>query len=53
MGSDEVAKVDVDFLSGPAPVARFTAPSADAASEKAAFASSRRNRWFGDAAATT
>lgn len=50
MGGDEVARVDVDFLSGPAPTARFTAPSMAAARDKEEFASSRRRRWFGDAA---
>lgn len=53
MGGDKVGKVEVDFLSGPAPTARFTAPSTDAAREKEAFASSRRRRWFGDGRSAT
>jgi sulfide:quinone oxidoreductase len=48
-GGDEVARVDVDFFSTPGhPTGMFVAPSMDAAAEKAAFASIRRARWFGD-----
>jgi sulfide:quinone oxidoreductase len=46
-GGDEVAKVDVNFLSGAQPTAVYHRPSVDLAGEKAAFGSSRRARWFG------
>ncbi|MET4609796.1 sulfide:quinone oxidoreductase [Rhodococcus sp. PvR044] len=45
-GGGLVGKVDADFLSGPAPVAPFVAPSAELAREKAEFAAARRRRWF-------
>jgi len=45
-GGGEVAKVDVDFLSGPAPKAPFTPPSAELLREKYAWAADRRTRWF-------
>jgi len=48
-GGDEVARVDVDFFSTPGhPTGTFVAPSMTTAAEKAAFASTRRARWFGD-----
>jgi sulfide:quinone oxidoreductase len=48
LGGHEVARVDVDFFSTPGhPTGTFTAPSPETAAEKAAFASSRRARWFG------
>ena len=47
MGDDTIGMVDVDFLSGPAPVATFTPPSRAGADAKRAFASTRRQRWFG------
>jgi sulfide:quinone oxidoreductase len=46
-GADRVARVDVDFLSGPAPTGSFVAPSVDLVLEKQYFGSSRRARWFG------
>jgi len=46
-GGAKVAKVDVNFLGGPKPTAVFNPPSLELAAEKAAFASSRRRRWFG------
>jgi len=47
-GGDEVARVDVDFFSTPGhPTGTFVAPSIATAAEKAAFASTRRVRWFG------
>ncbi len=46
-GGHEVARVDVDFLTGPGPTGAFTPPSAATAAEKAEFASSRRSSWFG------
>jgi sulfide:quinone oxidoreductase len=46
-GHDLVGRVDVDFLSGPAPTAVFQEPSEKLVAEKAAFGSSRLRRWFG------
>src|SRR5512132_655838 len=47
-GGDEVARVDVDFFSTPGhPTGTFVEPSMATAAEKAAFASTRRARWFG------
>jgi sulfide:quinone oxidoreductase len=46
MGDDHIGKVNVNFLSGPAPVARFTPPSLEGAEEKRQFAAIRRQRWF-------
>jgi sulfide:quinone oxidoreductase len=47
MGDDTIGKVNVNFLSGPAPTAVFTPPSLGAAADKAEFAETRRRRWFG------
>jgi sulfide:quinone oxidoreductase len=47
-GDHRVGRVDADFLTGPSVVAPYTAASLETASEKAEFASSRRERWFGD-----
>jgi sulfide:quinone oxidoreductase len=46
-GGGEVGKVEVDFYSGPEPVAPLVGPSKDFAKEKELFGSSRRERWFG------
>lgn len=46
-GGDRVGRVDVDFLSGPAPTGSFLEPSLALAGEKQHFGSSRRARWFG------
>jgi sulfide:quinone oxidoreductase len=46
-GSGRVAKVQVNFLGGPSPVASVEGPSEELAAEKAAFAPTRRERWFG------
>jgi sulfide:quinone oxidoreductase len=48
-GSGRVAKVEANFLGGPAPTARLVGPSLDLAADKRAFASERRARWFGAA----
>jgi sulfide:quinone oxidoreductase len=48
VGDDTIGKVDVNFLSGPAPVASFTPPSPDGVREKHQFAIDRQQRWFGD-----
>lgn len=45
-GGGEVAKVDVDFLSGPEPRAPFIAPSLGLMREKKEYADVRRRRWF-------
>jgi sulfide:quinone oxidoreductase len=47
MGDGAIGKVNVNFLSGPAPVASFTPPSIEGAEEKRRFAADRRRRWFG------
>ncbi len=46
-GGGRVGRVDVDFLSGPAPAGSFIEPSVALALEKRHFGSSRRARWFG------
>lgn len=46
-GADRVARVDVDFLSGPSPTGKFIEPSVALAGEKRHFGTSRRARWFG------
>jgi sulfide:quinone oxidoreductase len=51
MGDGTIGKVEVDFLSGPAPAASFMPPSLAGAEDKREFAESRRARWFGSAAA--
>ena len=46
-GGGRVAKVQVNFLGGPSPVATVIGPSEELAAEKQAFAPTRRARWFG------
>jgi sulfide:quinone oxidoreductase len=46
-GHDQVAKVDVTFLSGQAPQGNLEGPSSALAADKADFGSSRVQRWFG------
>lgn len=46
-GAGQVGRVDVDFLSGPAPTGSFIEPSVALVGEKRHFGSSRRARWFG------
>jgi sulfide:quinone oxidoreductase len=46
-GEGRVARVDIDFLSGPHRTGVFQAPSTAIAEEKDHFGSSRRGRWFG------
>jgi sulfide:quinone oxidoreductase len=46
-GGGRVGRVDVDFLSGPAPTGSFGEPSVALVAEKAHFGSSRQARWFG------
>jgi sulfide:quinone oxidoreductase len=45
-GNDEVAKVEVTFLSGQAPAGQFDAPSVEHTADKAAFGTTRVERWF-------
>lgn len=46
-GHELVARVDVNFLSGPKPTGTFRPPSEELVAEKVAFGSSRLERWFG------
>jgi sulfide:quinone oxidoreductase len=46
-GGGRVAKVEANFLGGPAPRARVVGPSEALAAEKETFASVRRARWLG------
>jgi sulfide:quinone oxidoreductase len=48
-GGGRVAQIEANFLGGPAPTAQVVGPSVALAAEKAAFASTRRARWFGSA----
>ena len=47
MGGDTIGRVNVNFLSGPAPVAVYRPPSLAGTDEKRQFAATRRARWFG------
>ncbi|MFL5915076.1 MAG: NAD(P)/FAD-dependent oxidoreductase [Gaiellaceae bacterium] len=46
-GGGRVAKVEANFLGGPAPTAQLVGPSEELAADKKRFASDRRTRWFG------
>ena len=46
-GDDQVAKVDVTFLTGQSPTGDLDGPSPALAADKAEFGSSRVQRWFG------
>ncbi|MBC7876112.1 MAG: FAD-dependent oxidoreductase [Anaerolineales bacterium] len=46
-GDDRVARVDMDFFSGPSPTGNFAEPSDAVGNEKKEFAAKRRARWFG------
>jgi sulfide:quinone oxidoreductase len=46
-GADRIGRVDIDFLSGPAPTGIYQAPSVALRAEKQHFGASRRARWFG------
>jgi sulfide:quinone oxidoreductase len=48
-GNDQVARVDVTFLSGAAPVGDLEGPSSELAADKVAFGATRVQRWFGRA----
>ena len=46
-GHDQVAKVDVTFVSGQAPVGGLEGPSSALAADKVEFGTTRIQRWFG------
>jgi sulfide:quinone oxidoreductase len=46
-GRGQIARVDIDFLTGPEPTGTFREPSVALAAEKAQFGASRKARWFG------
>jgi len=46
-GGDRVGRVDVNFLGGAGPTAKFNPPTHALAAEKEDFGSSRLSRWFG------
>jgi sulfide:quinone oxidoreductase len=46
-GNGMVGMVEANFLGGPKPTARLVGPSRELAADKVAFASTRRERWFG------
>ena len=45
-GDDRVAKVDVTFVTGAAPVGTFEPPTRELGAQKSEFGSSRIKRWF-------
>ena len=46
-GHDQVARVDVTFVTGQAPTGTFEAASSDLAHQKSEFGATRVQRWFG------
>jgi sulfide:quinone oxidoreductase len=46
-GGGTVGMVEANFFGGPTPTARLVGPSRELAADKVAFASTRRERWFG------
>lgn len=46
LGRGMVGMVEANFFGGPMPTARLVGPSRELAADKAAFASTRRERWF-------
>ena len=46
-GHNQVARVDITFLSGHSPVGEMEGPSADYVAEKINFGATRVRRWFG------
>jgi sulfide:quinone oxidoreductase len=46
-GANRIARVDVDFFSGPKPTGTYHAPSEALRADKEQFGSIRRARWFG------
>ena len=51
-GSGRVARVDIDFLSGPVRTGTYNPPTEQLVAEKRQFGASRRARWFGAVTAT-
>jgi sulfide:quinone oxidoreductase len=51
-GHEQVARVDVDFLSGPKPTGTYHTASEALGAEKARFGATRLARWFGQTAVT-
>ena len=47
LGGGMVGMVEANFFGGPTPTARLAGPSRELATHKAAFAATRRERWFG------
>lgn len=45
-GDNRIARVDVDFFSGPKPTGTFYAPSEAMQEDKKSFGTTRRARWF-------
>ena len=50
-GGGMVGMVEANFFGGPNPTARLVGPSRELAADKAAFALTRRERWFGSGSA--
>jgi sulfide:quinone oxidoreductase len=48
-GDNRIARVDVDFFSGPKPTGVFHAPSEELRADKNQFGATRKARWFGKA----
>jgi len=46
-GEGRIARVDVDFFSGPKPTGKYYEPSETLRADKVAFGATRRARWFG------
>ena len=46
LGDGMVGMVEANFFGGPTPTARLVGPSRELAADKAAFAATRRERWF-------
>jgi sulfide:quinone oxidoreductase len=46
-GGEKIARVDVDFFSGPTATGRYWAPTEELMADKQEFGRSRRTRWFG------
>ncbi len=46
-GGGMVGVVEANFFGGPTPTARLVGPSRELAADKVAFASTRKERWFG------
>jgi sulfide:quinone oxidoreductase len=45
-GAGRIGRVDIDFLSGPAPTGKYQPPSVALRADKQQFGASRRARWF-------